>query len=109
MIEFFKKHPAVIFVLASLFFGLEYYALGEASYARLSDNMDAQVLRPIVYSDNLKETKKSSYWMPEMAGGIDRMSNMVSMSDLANIIFQKGAILLIISIILFIIYLELAL
>jgi len=105
IVNFFKKYPIFIFLIAGLIYGFEYYALGSNSYSRISDNMDAQVMRPMVYSND----KEQSFWMPDIAGGADRLSNMVSMGDLPNIIFQRGGMLIILSIISFIIWLELKL
>jgi hypothetical protein len=80
------KNGKIFFLLIALWFGLEYFIFGPFSYGRVSDNLDAFAVRAIlawraVFSGGL------SYWQPYFTGGMDRLSNMASMSEIGNLIF----------------------
>ncbi|MBI5884153.1 MAG: hypothetical protein HZB91_13745 [Elusimicrobia bacterium] len=67
----------LVILLASLWIGLEYVALGPFSYADILDASDQRI--PIRLASGLERSSpRTSLWMPLIAGGADRLANDVS-------------------------------
>jgi hypothetical protein len=80
------KNEKILFLLVALFFGLEYFILGPFSYVRLGDVLDSWVPRNVATWQALF-SGDFGYWQTFLIGGTDRMSNIASFNELANLLF----------------------
>ncbi len=68
------KRPVLVFCLLSLWFALEYVALGPYSFMEIHDVADVAIPRYIMIARDLL-SGGASYWVPGMTGGADRLAN----------------------------------
>lgn len=77
-----KEHR--LFLLLAFWFSLAHIALGPASYARVPDHLDSFASRAALLRPFLSIPEGAPLWQPFITGGIDRLSNMTSLSELGN-------------------------
>lgn len=73
------------FLLVALWLGLEYFALGPASYVALHDNGDGTL--PLYIGAARSLFTDGGYWLPIMAGGVDRLGNDLAQLRLSSVLF----------------------
>jgi hypothetical protein len=81
------KNAKIIFLLTSLFFGLEYFILGPFSYVQISSSLDSFAEKAFLACRTLLAGGGASYWLPYFSGGIDRLSSLDSFGEIGNLLF----------------------
>ncbi len=79
-----KLRPGAIFLLASLWLGLEYWALGPSSYFDIHDTGDYTPMTLEIGGPS----RLTGFWLPWTVCGTDRISNNLTPLSLSGILFR---------------------
>ena len=84
-------HRAVlIFFIWALWLSLEYLALGPFSYVRIPENANIHIPARLSLARDIS-LHNVGYWVPEWAGGVDRLSELMACSlDTVLFVFLPG-------------------
>lgn len=83
--KYFSEHSWLFFLLWSFYIFFEYVILGPASYARVGDNLNSFIPR-FTSIASLLFSSGPFYWYPFLAGGVDRLANEMTFTNIGSLL-----------------------
>ncbi len=86
LLNFFKVHKIILFLIITFLFGLEFFIFLDYSYISVSDISGIYVPRNYLFAQHIKDSGLS-YWTPEIAMGVDRSINDIQVWHISTLFF----------------------